>query len=141
MIKVSKYKLLGLDTNIFIYYLQKDPQFGPIIKDIFQNLSLSKTEAVTSSISLTEILSVKAPAPLINLLQQEFLSIPFLNIIPINNDIAIEAARLRRNSNLSLPDAIQLSTALSAKAKVFITNDERLKKFKELKIVLLNELK
>lgn len=141
MVKVSRYKKVGLDTNIFVYYLQKHPQFGPTVRDIFQSLSKSKAEVITSVISLTEILSVKATTPFISLLQHEFLSIPFLNIIPVNNEIAIEAARLRRNSNFSLPDSIQLATALQAKAKAFITNDDRLKKFKELKIILLSGIK
>lgn len=140
MLKVSKYKSIGLDTNIFIYYFQKNPQFGPIVKNLFQYFSKSKTEVITSSISLTELLSVKASLILIDTLQQEFLSILFLKIIPVSNDIAIEAARIRRGYNFSLPDTIQLTTALNSKAKAFITNDARLKKFKELKVILLNEL-
>lgn len=141
MVKISRYKKVGLDTNIFIYYLQKHPQFGPTVKHLFLSLSKSKEEVVTSVISLTEILSIKAPASLINLLQHEFLSIPFVNIIPVNNGIAIEAARLRRKNNLSLPDSVQLATTLETGAKAFITNDGRLKKFKELKIILLSEIK
>ncbi len=140
MVKVNSYKSISLDTNIFIYYFQKHPQFGPITENLFQYLSKSRTEVTTTSISLTETLAVKAPLTLINLLQQEFLSIPFLNIIPVNNDIAVTAARIRRNNNFSLPDAIQLATAVSAKAKVFITNDDRLKNFKELKTILLKDL-
>lgn len=139
MLKISKYKSVSLDTNIFIYYFQKNPQFGSLTKNLFQYLFKSKKQVFTSSISLTEILSVKAPLTLINKLQQEILSIPFLNIISVNNDIAIEAARIRRD-NFSLPDAIQLATAKFAKAKVFITNDERLKKFKDLQVVLINEI-
>lgn len=141
MVKTSKYKSIGLDTNIFVYYFQKNPQFGPIVKNLFQYFSKSKTEVITSSISLTELLSVKAPPILIDTLQQEFLSIPFLKIIPVSNDTAIEAARIRRDYNFSLPDAIQLATALHAQAKAFITNDDRLKRFKDLKVVILSELK
>lgn len=132
-------KSIALDTNIFIYYFQKHPQFGPATSNLFKTFLLKKTEVFTSSISLTEILSIRAPFAIIDTLKQEFLSIPFLSIITVNNDIAIEAARLRRAYNFSLPDAIQLATALYAKAKVFITNDERLKKLTELKVILLSE--
>lgn len=135
-----KDNITALDTNIFIYYFQKNPQFGPTSSNLFRSFLLNKTKVVTSSISLTEVLSVKAPSPLIDSLKQEFLSIPFLSIITVNNDIAIEAARLRRDYEFSLPDSIQLATALHSKAKAFITNDERLKKFKELKVVLLSDL-
>lgn len=140
MVKLSRYKTIGLDTNIFIYYFQKNPQFGPTVKDIFRYFSSSKLGVVTSSISLTEVLSMKGSPVLINLLQEEFLSIPFLSVIAVDNKIAIEAARLRRHYNFSLPDSIQLATTIHAKAKAFMTNDDRLKKFKELKVILLREL-
>lgn len=134
-------KVTALDSNIFIYYFQKHPQFGPTTSNLFKSFLLNKNTVVTSSISLTEILSVKAPSTLIDSLEGEFLAIPFLSIITVNNDIAIEAARIRRKYGFGLPDAIQLATAMVSKAKLFITNDETLKKFKELKVVLLNELK
>ncbi len=141
MLKASRYKLISLDTNIFVYYFQKNPQFGPIVKNLFQDFSKFKTEIITSSISLTELLSVKTSFVLINTLQQEFLSIPFLETIPVSNNIAIEAARIRRIYEFKLADSIQLATAIKSKAEVFITNDDKLKKFKELKVVLLSEIK
>lgn len=135
-----KDKIITLDSNIFIYYFQEHPQFGPPSSILFKSFLLNKAEVVTSSISLTEVLSVKASSLIIDSLKQEFLSIPFLSIITVSNDIAVDAARIRREYGFGLPDSIQLATALYAKAKIFITNDERLKKFKEIKVILLSEL-
>lgn len=140
MLKLSKYKLVGLDTNIFVYYLQKHPQFGPTVKQLFQSLSHTKTEGITSSIILIELLSVQIPDTILDILKEELLLIPFLKIFSINNDIAIEAAQIRREYSFNIADAIQLATAKYAGADICITNDEKLKKFKELKVVLLSEI-
>ncbi len=140
MIKVSKYESIGLDTNIFVYYFQKNLQFGPVVKELFRSFLQYKTEVATSSITLTELLSAQIPTVILDILQEEFFLIPFLKILPVDNSIAIEAARIRREYIFKLPDSIQLATALNAKANAFITNDDRLKKFKELKVILLREL-
>ena len=95
---------------------------------------------VTSILTLTELLSLKAPEPMLKILQSEFFVIPKLKVREVDRTIAVEAAAIRREYNFKLPDAIQLATALSVKAKAFITNDQRLKSFKKLKIISLSDL-
>ena len=63
---------------------------------------------------------------------------PNLNIIDVDYKIALEAARIKREYKFRLPDSIQLATALIGKAQAFVTNDQRLKKFQELPIVMLS---
>ncbi|OGE64802.1 hypothetical protein A3I48_01575 [Candidatus Daviesbacteria bacterium RIFCSPLOWO2_02_FULL_36_7] len=62
-----------------------------------------------------------------------------MEIYQVDEKIAVESARIRRKYSFRLLDSIQLATALYAKAQAFITNDDRLKKFKELKVILLKE--
>ncbi len=138
--KLNNYKRIAVDTNIFVYHLtSRSPLHLKAVK-LFETVVKEKINLITSNITIIEILSYDAPEDQIKLLEKEFFQIPNVKIMEVNNDIAIEAARLRRSNNLSLPDAIQLATALYAKTKVFITNDERLKKFKEIKVILLKEL-
>jgi predicted nucleic acid-binding protein len=66
--------------------------------------------------------------------------VPNLTDLEDNMAISLEAARIRREYGLRLPDATQLATAIYAKAKAFITNDHRLKQFKEIKIITLEQL-
>lgn len=136
----KKYSLIGLDSNIFSYQFHKHPVFGPPAKEIFDALSLNKSQAITSIITLTEILSVKILHNKLKDLEIQFFDTPNLLILDVNHKIALEAAKIRRDYGFRLPDAIQLATAIQAKAKVFITNDERLRKLKELKVILLKEL-
>ncbi len=126
--------LVGIDTNIFIYYYQSHPKFGPTTQKIFTSLALNKTRAVTSVITLIELLSLTTTSEIAKQLQSLYFETPNLVTLEVNQEIALEAARIRREYSYRLPDAIQLATAKSAKASRFITNDKRLKSFKELKI-------
>lgn len=138
---LKRFKKVGLDSNIFSYQFHQDPKFGPLTKSIFDDLSADKLQAITSIITLIEILSVKTSLAKIKQLKELFLRTPNLTILDVGQDIAQEAAKIRRKYGFRTPDAIQLATAKLSRAKAYITNDQRLKSFKALKIILLSELK
>lgn len=142
MNQLSKIKSVALDTNIFIYYFNEDKNLGPKAKLIIDRLSSKQLKAYTNITTLAEILSSPdLSEEAVKETRKLFLSIPNLEIYSVDENIAVESSKIRRNYNFRLLDAIQIATALSAEAKVFITNDEKLKKFKEIEIMLLNELK
>jgi predicted nucleic acid-binding protein len=94
---------------------------------------------VTSIITFTEVLSFKKSNEIISDLKSLLLEVPNLEMKDVSRDIAEEAARIRRTYGFYLPDAIQLATALNAKASIFITNDIKLRKCKEIKILSLRQ--
>lgn len=134
------HKLVALDSNIFIYNLEENPGFVKFTDIIFQNLSANKLKATTSILSLTEILSYPKTETVVKEITSDFFSTPNLLVLEVNREVALEAARIRRKYAYRLPDSIQLATALVTKATAFITNDSRLKRFKELKIILIKDL-
>ncbi|MDO8498209.1 MAG: PIN domain-containing protein [bacterium] len=134
---LSKIQLLALDTNIVAYYLNRLSSFYPLSVKLFEYIIKKDISMVTSILTLTELLSLKAPEPMMKVLENEFFSISKLEVQEVDRMIAVKAAKIRRKYGFKLPDAIQLATALSAKARVFITNDQHMKNFKELKIVPL----
>src|SRR3989304_10609225 len=134
---VNSFHTVAIDTNIFIYFFQKHPRFGPIVRELFRKFSLERTTVVTSAITLAELLATNKAPVLRSHLQEEFLAISFLVIVPVDNNIAITTADIRRKFQFSLADSIQLATALQARADVFVTSDRRLKSFKQLPIQLL----
>lgn len=141
MNRIHKIKLCGLDTNVFIYYFENNPKYGERAKLIFDKLTENRLKAVTNITSLAELLaSPKLTGEAVKETRSRFLSVPNLEIYLVDENIAIESAKIRRQYGFRLLDSIQLATAIEAGAKAFITNDDRLKKFKELKIILLNEL-
>lgn len=63
-----------------------------------------------------------------------------LNLIEISADIAEKAGRLRgKYPVLRALDAIQLSTALEMEVDAFVTNDNKLKRIKEVKVLVLKD--
>lgn len=136
---IANIKFVGLDSNIFIYQFEANSEFLHITNKIFDRLFKNKLKAATSIISLIESLSYPSPETVLDQIKEGF-TMPNLTVLEINMKIGLEAARIRREYGLRLGDAVQLATALSAKTQVFITNDDRLKKFKELKVILLGEL-
>ncbi len=137
----NKYKFIGLDTNIFVYYFNQHPEFGKAAKNIIDNLAADQIQAVTNEISVIELLSHPILSKQdVKEMEMQFSEIPNLKVLGIGHILALEAARIRREYGFRLADSIQLATAVSEKAKAFITNDADLKKFKELKVVLLEQL-
>lgn len=137
---LKKFKLIGLDTNVFSYHFHNHPQFVKFTDIVFNYLNQGQSKGITSIITLTELLSAKVPPAKIKMLQQAFNTTPNLTVLEVNHEIAWKAAKIRRKYEFRLPDAIQIATAIHAKAKAFITNDNRLKNYQGLKIILLTEI-
>lgn len=137
---IKDLKLIALDSNIFIYNLEQNRRWVRYTDIIFQSLISKRLKAVTSIVSLIEMLSFPTTDKLEKQLIEDFYETPGLRIFEIDQKISVEAARIRRKYKFRLPDSIQLATAKLGKAKAFISNDKRLKNFKELKIILLNQV-
>jgi predicted nucleic acid-binding protein len=56
-------------------------------------------------------------------------------IIPVTEEIAILAARIRAIRNLRLPDAIQVATAVATGSLALVTHDIDFSKVQEIKII------
>jgi len=138
-----KGKIIGLDTMVFIYHFEENKIYSPLTFSIFESLEKGNFNAITSILTLLEIL-VK-PKRENNLILTErykilFETFPNLQVKTLNENIADIASRLRANYNINTPDAIQVATSLEAQADIFITNDSSLKKITEIKVMLLSEM-
>lgn len=137
----QNFSLAALDTNVFIYFFESNETFGRRVKLIFDQLTNNKLKGVTNITALAELLSSpKLNKKTVKETKNLFLSVPNLEIYPVDENIAVESAQIRRKYDFRLLDAIQLATAKRAKASVFITNDQRLKQFKSLKVILITDL-
>lgn len=137
---VSRYRIVGLDTNIFIYYFNGRSSFYSQALQLLETITQNQINTVSSMLTLAELLSFKAPDSALKQLEEELFLMPNLRLLEVDRNISRKAATIRREYQFKLPDAVQLATAVSAKAKVFITNDHRLKSFKKLKIIPLKDL-
>uniref|UniRef100_B8HZM5 Ribonuclease VapC n=1 Tax=Cyanothece sp. (strain PCC 7425 / ATCC 29141) TaxID=395961 RepID=B8HZM5_CYAP4 len=131
-----------LDTNIWIYALEGYPAFSQELTNLFQAIDQGNLSAVTSELSLAELL-VK-PIQTLDVAQQDtykqaITSSQYLSVIPVQRDILINAAILRATTSLKLPDAIHAATALITQCSTFLTNDQRFQTITGLKAVLLSQ--
>lgn len=139
---LKKYKKVAVDTCVFIYVFEQEPHFGPLCKFIFSQLSKNKIQLITSSVTLTEVLvqpMKKKDWKTVNFYEDLFATLPHFSLVPIDSSVAKLAALIRSTDGFRLPDAYQLAAACKEKADVFVTNDQDLKKLKNLPILCLKD--
>lgn len=131
---------IGIDTNIFIYHFGGNPQYGKYTHLIFNLLKQSRLKATTSTLTISELLSFKTLEQVLTEISDSFFATPNLTILDVSPNIAIKAAQIKRDYGYRLVDSIQLATAIQAKAQVFITNDQKLKRCKDITVLMLSSL-
>ena len=137
---ISDLKTVALDSNLFIYHFEGNDEFAPYTKKIFAKMAIGRLKAVTSIVSLLEILSLPAPPSAIARLENAFMETPSLEIVDVDKEIVSYAVKVRRNYGFRLPDCIHLATAKLHKVQVFISNDSQLKRFEGVRVFMLKEL-
>ena len=138
---MSGKKIVGLDTNLFIYQFGHNLEHESHVSFIFNSIAEKKIYGITSIIAVTEVLSIKASSKVIKSIQEAFFSLPNIAIEDVDEKIALRAATIRRKYSFRTADALLLATALQGKADYFVTNDKKLQKFKEVPVVLLSGIK
>jgi predicted nucleic acid-binding protein len=141
--ELSQISSLFIDTAPIIYYIEAHPQFGPLAKEVFDSLLSGRITAYSSVLTLTEVL----PKPIES--GDEKLARKFseflehgknLNLVEITAAIAKQAGALRGlYPVLRALDAVQIAAAIDVGADAFITNDKKLKRMKEIKILVLSD--
>lgn len=136
-------KTVAIDTAPLIYYFEDHAVFAPLLHPFFSELEAGRLKAVTSVISLIEVLVhplKHGDERLASQYHDALLSHPHLTTLPVNYSIAQLAAELRAEQNLKTPDALQLATALKANAHCLLTNDRDFGDTAGIEIVTLREL-
>lgn len=134
---------IGLDTNVFIYFLEYHPRYGAWCASLFDRIERGQNSAVTSTVTLLELLVQPYRDQKEELAQKIFAlasTYPKLEWVSVTMNIADRAAELRARYRLSTPDAIQLATAIGHNARRFYGNDRGLRRVKEIECVLVDDL-
>lgn len=133
-------KIVGVDSNVFIYQFESHPDFSPLTNELFVLIDKKQLKIVSSFISLVEILSfprLEGQGLLIEKYKNLLLTNEGIQIIFPNVEISEKTAELRRKFRLKTPDALQIASAFAAGAKIFVTNDDYLAKIKDLPVKIL----
>jgi predicted nucleic acid-binding protein len=139
---LATHRKIGIDTSVFIYQVEENLKYAGITQRIFDWLEGPRARAVTSTITMLELLvhpyrtddseSVDSFYALLS-------TYPHLEWFPLTLSVADRAAGIRARHNLKTPDAVQAATALAGMATGFITNDPAFHRVDELEVLVLDE--
>ena len=133
-----------IDTAPLIYFFEGNTDFSIISRNMFLDFINNDINMITSYISEVEMKVMpkrnKQTKKIMNMdnFIDEF-SIVKMALYKKAYDIALE---IRANySFIKLIDAFQIAIALDTNCDYFITNDKELKKYTEIKVLLIDEYK
>jgi predicted nucleic acid-binding protein len=112
-----------VDTAPWIYLLQDHPGFAPRFEGLFEAAEEGRVELALSTITLAEVLTGPYKAGAVALAKRYEKALGRYQIMPFSVAVSIQAAQLRAQYGLKLPDAAQLATALDMGAAALVTHD------------------
>ncbi len=131
-----------IDTAPLIYLIEGEENFAACVEKQLRQWVIAGENLATSTLTLLELLVAPIKQEDKHLVQkyrallQDILSEP---LIPLSEAISEMAAQIRGATGFKTPDSIQLATALYAGADIFYTNDKRLSKFSDIKILIIEK--
>jgi len=133
---------VGLDTNCIIYLLEQNDKFFRPVRQLFDMIESGSVTGITSTLALTEVLTKPyklGDYTLANEYKILFKYFPNLYVLNVGARIGEQAAWLRAKYHLKTPDAIFVATALTGEAEVFVSNDDQLRKVREIRVVNIGD--
>jgi predicted nucleic acid-binding protein len=132
---------VAIDTALFIYFIEEEPRFVPEILPLFTEADQGERILVTSALTLLEVLVVPYRAGdrhLAESYEQLLTRSRGVRLVELTRDQLRAAAQLRAVTGVKTPDALQLTAALAAKCRTFVTNDRRLPPVPGLRVLQLS---
>jgi predicted nucleic acid-binding protein len=133
---------IGLDTAIFIYYVEENPRFLPLVEPVFDGIDRGEWQGVTSGLTRLETLVVPYRAGderLADRYEMLLTRSRGLTLIEFDRPLLRIAARLRASAGVKTPDALQLAAALATGCTSYLTNDRELPSIPGLRVLQLRD--
>lgn len=134
---------LGFDTAPLIYLIEARPPLDAIVLEIVRRVEAGEITGITSVMTLGEVMVqplAHGDVELGRRYREVLLKSAGFQTCPIDADAAESAAQLHARHGLRLPDALQIAVAQREGCGAFLTNDRRLTRVTELRILLLEDL-
>jgi len=133
---------VALDTSIFVYFIEEHPIYLPLVEPLFEAIDAGELEAVTSSVTLLEVLVIPfrfANAALIDRYETLLTKSRGLALVDLDRDFLRSVAQVRAGTRAKAPDAMQLAAAMAAGCPAFLTNDDRIPNVPGVRKLLLDD--
>jgi predicted nucleic acid-binding protein len=132
---------VGVDTAVFIYLIEENEIYLPIITPLFEAADSGRVEIVVSSLTLLEVLVVPYRAgntKLAETYEAVLTEGRGIRLVELGREQLRRAAHLRATTGVATPDSLQLATSLVSGCSAFVTNDRRLPAIPSLRILQLD---
>ncbi len=139
---MTGYNKVFLDTTPLIYFLDSDINFGEKTKLILEEVISEGKEIFTSAITCMEYMVYPYRTGNQDKIDAffEFTGDCGIPIKAVDVEIARVAAAIRAEyKDFKAMDSIQLAVALQSGCDLFLTNDNQLRQFKQLRCVTVEE--
>ena len=139
---IEKHRVVGVDTAPLIYFIEDVTPYADLLHPVFDRLERHALAAVTSTITLAEILTkplADKNFTLVDEIKFTLKTFSTLSMVAIDEKLAEVAALVRARHAIRLPDALQVAAAIQGEATLFITNDKRLKNVNGIEVLVLSE--
>ena len=133
---------VGLDASIFIYFIEENPHYLPVVEPVFSAIDKGRVEVVTSSLTLLETLVLplrKGSLEIARGYEQFLTRSRGVKLIPLDLALLRTAAHLRAGTRLKTPDALQIASAILGGCSVYVTNDHRIPSLPGLRVLQLED--
>ncbi|MCL2321738.1 MAG: PIN domain-containing protein [Oscillospiraceae bacterium] len=139
---MTEYKKIYVDTALFIYYLEKNPDYFSKAKKFFIDCIENQITIITSVVTVFEYLVYPYRNNDHTLVRsfEQFLNLMKVKVVEIDIEIAKKAAMIRsKYKGYKGMDSLQLASSLESNCDLFITNDNQLKQTQEVKCITLDD--
>jgi predicted nucleic acid-binding protein len=140
--RLSAHRKIALDTSLFIYQWEAHPRYSPLTDFVFTSIERSDLVAVTSTITMSELLVHPYrddDMARVNELFAKFSAYPNLEWVAPGLEIAASAAKIRAAHRLRTPDALQAATAIEVRATAMLSNDPIFRRVSDFDTLVLDE--
>ena len=131
-----------IDTAPIIYFIEKNPRYLNVVRPVFAEIDAGRIEAITSTITLLEVLVQPIKANNRSLAEQYrevLLYSEGLTTFEILHEVSEMSSELRAKYSIKTPDAIQVAVSILYGANKFITNDSALEKVSDIDVLVLDD--
>ncbi len=133
---------IALDTAVFIYFIEEDSRYLPLVEEVFERVDFGLLPAVTSTLTLLETLVGPLRAgdePLANAYEVLLSRSRGLRLIELDRDALRLAAMIRARVGLKTPDALQVAAGLQERCTALLTNDRQIPSIGEMRTLQLRD--
>jgi predicted nucleic acid-binding protein len=132
---VPRGALLLVDSAPIIYLMEEVQPFVDRYRPLLEAHASGRVQFAISTLTLAEVMVGPLRKGHQAVAERHRKALESWRVVPLNADIAAMAARVRGAHGLRLPDAIQVATAIAARAYAVVSSDRDFSKVPGLRVI------